>query len=191
MDWKNRIVGEGVQRADWFVANPRNWRIHPEAQQDALAGALDEIGWIQRVIVNKATGCVIDGHMRVALALSKGDETPVPYIEVDLTEDEEALALAIFDPISAMAGTDAEKLNDLIRRMDTQNAGIMDLLAELQTEHGFTHNVNFNAFASPKDNHDLEYRAVLEHLIPDEARRLQELFPTARIIQHANKAKNK
>jgi len=187
MDWKNRIVGEGVQRADWFIANPRNWRIHPQTQQDALAGALEEIGWIQRVIVNKTTGCVIDGHMRVSLALSRGDETPIPYTEVELSDDEEALALSIFDPISAMAGTDAEKLNELIKSVDPQSQAIADLLAQMATEHGFTTHVDFDAFHSPKGNRDLEYRAILEHLTAEQARDVQKAYPDAKISQTVKK----
>ena len=39
--WRNRIIGSGEEAPDQLLANPANWRIHPKAQQDALAGALD------------------------------------------------------------------------------------------------------------------------------------------------------
>ena len=39
--WRNRITGSGEEAPDQLLANPANWRIHPKAQQDALAGALD------------------------------------------------------------------------------------------------------------------------------------------------------
>lgn len=68
--WRSRIVGTGEEAPDQLLANPRNWRIHPKAQQDALAGVLSEVGWVQNVIVNQRTGYVIDGHARVALAIS-------------------------------------------------------------------------------------------------------------------------
>ena len=48
-------------------------RRDPKAPQDALAGALDDVGWIQQVPVNRRTGFVVDGHARVALALSRGE----------------------------------------------------------------------------------------------------------------------
>ena len=43
--WRNRITGSGEEAPDQLLANPANWRIHPKAQQDALAGALDAVGW--------------------------------------------------------------------------------------------------------------------------------------------------
>ena len=78
--------------ASEFLANPLNWRIHPQFQQEAMTGALNEIGWIDEVTVNTRTGRIVDGHLRVTLALRAGDNTPVPYKEVDLSEEEEALS---------------------------------------------------------------------------------------------------
>lgn len=111
--WRNRIVGRGEQPADQFVANPDNYRIHPTAQQEALAAVLERVGWVDEVIVNRTTGNVVNGHLRIMLALQRGDRTPVPYREVELTPAEEALVLASFDPISALAGTDQQKLEEL------------------------------------------------------------------------------
>jgi hypothetical protein len=65
--WQSRIVGEGEESPDRLLANPRNWRIHPQSQQQALARLLDKVGWVQRVIVNQRTGHVVDGHLRVAI----------------------------------------------------------------------------------------------------------------------------
>jgi DNA modification methylase len=50
--WRNRIVGHGEEDPTQLLANPKNWRIHPKAQQDALVGVLNEVGWVQDVIVN-------------------------------------------------------------------------------------------------------------------------------------------
>jgi hypothetical protein len=115
--WRNRIVGEGVEHPEQLLANPRNWRIHPKEQQAALTGMLEEVGWVQRVIVNKRTGFVVDGHMRVEVAISAG-ETEVPVLYVDLTEEEEAKVLATFDPISGMATMDAEKFKELVSEIE-------------------------------------------------------------------------
>ena len=101
--WRNRITASGEEAPDQLLANPANWRIHPKAQQDALAGALDAVGWVQQVLVNRRSGFVVDGHARVALALSRG-EAAVPVLYVDLDADEEALVLATLDPIGAMGG---------------------------------------------------------------------------------------
>src|SRR3972149_2850929 len=86
--WRSRIVGTGEEPPESLLANPRNWRTHPKAQQDALAGVLDEVGWVQDVIVNRRTGYIVDGHLRVSLAISRAEPTiPVKY--VDLSPDEE------------------------------------------------------------------------------------------------------
>jgi len=127
--WRNRIVGEGFEDADQLLANPRNWRVHPKAQQDALEGVLREVGWVQRVIVNQRTGFVLDGHARVAMAISRGEKVPVVY--VDLSPEEEAIILATLDPLSAMAGTDQELLKDLVSNLSVQDSAIKALLETL------------------------------------------------------------
>lgn len=134
--WRNRIVGGGEQPASQFMANPANARIHPKQQQQALIGSLNEIGWIQNVIVNKTTGNVVDGHARIAEALKLGDETPVPYAEVELTEDEEKLALATLDPIASMAAYDKAQLDALLREVNTGDAALQTMLAELAQNNG-------------------------------------------------------
>jgi hypothetical protein len=115
--WRNRIVGEDTCDPSQLLANPYNWRIHPHEQELALRGILDEVGWVQRVIVNKRTGHVVDGHLRVATAISKG-ETAVPVLYVDLTEDEEKKVLLTIDPVGAMAVMDADKFKELLAEVE-------------------------------------------------------------------------
>lgn len=126
-NWKNRIVGHASEDPEQLLANPNNFRIHSGLQQKAMVGALDEIGWIQEVIVNRATGNVIDGHMRIVLAISAGQKVPVKY--VDLTEDEELKALRTFDPLGAMAYTDREKLAEIEQRLKFGNEDLRAALA--------------------------------------------------------------
>jgi len=128
--WRNRITGSGEEAPDQLLANPANWRIHPKAQQDALTGALDAVGWVQQILVNRRSGFVVDGHARVALAISRGEAT-VPVLYVDLEPEEEALILATLDPISAMAGRDDEKLRALLADITVDDAGLRALLAGL------------------------------------------------------------
>lgn len=131
--WKNRIIGHGEESPDQLAANPRNWRIHPASQQAALKGALEEIGWIQEVIVNQRTGYVVDGHARVALAMRHNQQSiPVKYI--DLTDEEEGLALATFDPISALAVQDTKQLESLVRDITTEDEDLQQLLSEILGE---------------------------------------------------------
>jgi DNA modification methylase len=111
--WRSRIVGHDSVPPSELTANPRNWRKHPKAQQQALADVLDRVGWVQDVIVNQRTGLLVDGHARLELALRRGEES-VPVVYVDLEPDEEALVLATLDPLSAMAEADDEALRALM-----------------------------------------------------------------------------
>lgn len=124
---RSRIVGEGDEAPDQLMANPLNWRTHPKAQVDALEGLLKQVGWVQRVIVNKRTGHVVDGHARVELALRRS-EPRVPVLYVDLSEEEERLVLAALDPIGGLAGADADKLAELLAGIQTDDAGLLAML---------------------------------------------------------------
>lgn len=132
---KTRIVGEGTEQPDQLLANPFNYRRHPKEQLDALEGALQEIGWIQRVIVNQQTGHLVDGHARVELAIRRG-ESEVPVIYVDLTEQEERVALATIDPIAGLAYHDEETLAGLLEGLDVENESLADFLAEMNPDKG-------------------------------------------------------
>lgn len=128
--WANRIVGEGEADPQELTANPLNFRTHGLDQQRALSGAIERLGWIQRVIVNQRTGRIVDGHLRAQLALKAGQRVPVIY--VDLDDDEERIALATLDPIAAMAGQDDEQLARLLEGIDGGNLHLDNLLASLR-----------------------------------------------------------
>lgn len=135
MEIKDRIIERGVVDPKKLVPNPKNWRTHSDRQRAALEGVMEEIGFIQQVIVNRRTGHIVDGHLRVKTAIENGmKEVPVGW--VDLTEEEEALALATFDPLGALAGTDAEILDSLLRGVDTENKAVAGLLAETAKQAG-------------------------------------------------------
>ena len=130
MAWESRIIGHGEAAPADLVGNPRNWRTHPQAQRDALAGVLDEVGWVQDVIVNKRTGYLVDGHARVAVAAQRG-EASVPVVYVDLSEDEERLILATLDPLSAMAEADDDALADLLAAVTAEDGALSSMLEAL------------------------------------------------------------
>lgn len=127
--FKNRIIGYGTKPADQFQANPQNYRKHPQRQRDAVSASLRSIGWIATVIENRQTGNLIDGHERVWQALPNNED--VPYLEVDLTPDEERLALAVFDPITNMAEIDPTIFDDLLHDINTDEPALQALLDEL------------------------------------------------------------
>ena len=132
---RNRIIGSGVEQVDQLLANPLNFRLHPDNQQQSLAGAIDDIGFIRSVTVNKRTGRVIDGHLRVTLALRSGvQELPVEY--VDLDEAEEAQALLSLDPIAALAASDKEKLDELMRQVRSDDERVQAMISEIAEHNG-------------------------------------------------------
>lgn len=139
--WRNRIVSHGEERPDQLLANPRNWRIHPKHQQQALEGVLSEVGWIQDVIVNKRTGFVLDGHLRVGLAIST-NQPAVPVKYVDLDEDEETLVLATFDPLAALAVADREQQVALLNEVTTEDTAVQELLAMLVAHSPYEPNLD-------------------------------------------------
>jgi len=134
-EWKNRIVGHGEEAPDQLLANPHNWRIHPGFQQEALAAVLDEVGWVQEVIVNRTTGHLVDGHLRVQLAMRRDEKTiPVKYVE--LSEAEEQMILAMLDPIGAMAAADREKLEELLSIVQSSNEQVQQMLERTAVKEG-------------------------------------------------------
>lgn len=130
--WKNRIVGEALIPATELKGNPKNWRTHGKDQRKAIDSVLDEIGWVQRVIVNKTTGNIVDGHLRAEQALRRKEKVPVLYVE--LTEEEEMIALATLDPIAALAGSEQKMLDEVINSVNVDNEGLTELLNSLKSE---------------------------------------------------------
>lgn len=133
--FKNRIVGSGDYPLDQIQFNPRNWRVHPLNQQNALKGVLEEVGFVQEVIVNQRTGNLIDGHLRCQLAAREG-ATTIPVKFVDLSEGEEALVLSTLDPIAAMATTDKQKLDELFHNINSDNENVQKMIAEIAEKEG-------------------------------------------------------
>jgi ParB-like chromosome segregation protein Spo0J len=139
--WRLRITGYGTENPQTLIPNSLNCRIHPKHQQDALSGVLDDVGLVQNIIVNKRTGedwpegernvqIVIDGHLRIALAIEHG-ESEIPVTYVDLSQKEESLILATIDPLSALAIVDHDKLGDLLQLVSTDNTSILEMLSDL------------------------------------------------------------
>ncbi|MFZ4431605.1 MAG: hypothetical protein ACOYOQ_00260 [Microthrixaceae bacterium] len=131
--WENRIVGHGEEAPDQLVANPNNWRIHGQFQANALREVLGRVGWVGEVTVNETTGNVVDGHLRVAEAISTGQPT-VPVRYVRLTEEEEAIVLATHDPISALASTDHMMLRQLVEDVQLGTGALSQTVSEILSD---------------------------------------------------------
>jgi DNA modification methylase len=109
--------------------NPRNWRRHPPAQQAALRGALDEIGYADALLARETPDGLelIDGHLR---AETTPDAT-VPVLVLDVDEAEADKLLATLDPLSALAETDQGALNKLLDGVETDSEALRSLLDDL------------------------------------------------------------
>lgn len=136
---QSRIVSAKKINPRELVANDKNWRTHPPKQRRLMGDVLGELGFLQHVVVNKTTGRIIDGHMRVELAIEAGAKT-VPVAFVELTEAEELKALATFDPIGDLAGIDRDQLNAVLSICETESEELQsffDKLAEVPERFDF------------------------------------------------------
>ena len=137
-DWQNRIIGLEQMPAHQLLANPLNARRHPGKQRDALRGSLDTLGWYDAVILNQRTGYLIDGHARVEEQLTRDENAMVPVLIVDMSESEEAQALASHDWITQLAEYDKQTLDDLLRATNSDDEHVQALLSDLAQEQGVT-----------------------------------------------------
>ncbi len=150
MVWKNRIVGTGTTDPKDLDPNELNWRKHPPRQSKALEGNLDTLGWISDIIVNQRTGRMIDGHLRVELALkNKEKEVPVKY--VDLSPEEEEQAILTLDPISAMAEADKTLLTALLSTVQSDDERIKELMNDISQEYKIKKPVQEDDYEPPAE----------------------------------------
>lgn len=134
MTIRDRIVELRRVKARDLRTNPRNWRKHSEKQRAALRGLLEEIGYAGALLARETDDDaleLIDGHLR---AETTPDEL-VPVLVLDVTEKEADMLLATHDPLAAMAETDEEALAALLANLQTDDARVEQLLADLAMEH--------------------------------------------------------
>ena len=115
--------------------NPKNWRTHPVAQQDALRGVLAEVGYAGALLARECDDgglVLIDGHLRAETT----PDMEVPVLVLDVNEAEADKLLATIDPLGAMAEADAGKLDSLLREVDTGSEALQEMLAELAKDNG-------------------------------------------------------
>ncbi|NJK32269.1 MAG: ParB N-terminal domain-containing protein [Deltaproteobacteria bacterium] len=113
-----------------LVPNPMNYRAHSPEQDRTLTALLHQVGWVDDVIVAEESNLILDGHLRVAIALREG-EPVIPVSYVRLSPDEERLALATYDPLTCMSSLDALKVDALLRQIDIEQPDIQTALDSL------------------------------------------------------------
>lgn len=113
-----------------------NWRTHPQAQREALQGVLQDLGIAAALLVYDSPRqgglCVIDGHLRKSLDPAQ----EWPCLMLDLDDDEATYLLATHDPLGAMAEASREALAQVLETVQSGQASVQQLLADLAADAG-------------------------------------------------------
>ncbi|QDU54315.1 ParB N-terminal domain-containing protein [Aeoliella mucimassa] len=113
--------------------NPRNWRIHPAQQQDALRGVLADVGFADAVVARElpdGTLELVDGHLR---AETMGDAL-VPVLVVDLDDQQATKVLLTHDALAEMATVDRTNFTSLMGDVTFEHDSVIAMLEKLEAE---------------------------------------------------------
>jgi len=129
MTMRDRVKELRRVPASELRANPKNWRTHPPAQEAAMRGVLEDIGFADAMIARETPDGLelIDGHLRQEVM---GDQ-PVPVLIVDVTEEEADKMLLTLDPLAAMARPDRDQLLNLLQSVEIENNAVNIMLDAL------------------------------------------------------------
>jgi hypothetical protein len=156
MTMRDRVKELRRVPASELRANPKNWRRHPPAQEAALRGVLEDIGFADAVIARETDNGLelIDGHLRQEVM---GDQV-VPVLVVDVTEEEADKMLLTLDPLAMMAYADQDQLLNLLQSTQFESQAINDMLEGLTT--------NLTMPAAPDDFPEVDNTLETEYCCP-------------------------
>jgi len=126
MKIRDRIKELRRVRGSELLANPKNWRVHPHAQAQALRVLLSEIGYADALIARELSDGqlqLIDGHLRAEITPA----AQVPVLVLDVTEEEADKLLLTLDPLAAMAETDTERIKALLESVRSDDEAVQEL----------------------------------------------------------------
>ena len=127
MKIRDRIKELRRVKASQLRPHPKNWRTHPQGQQDALRGLLAEVGYADALLARElpdGTLELIDGHLRAEIT----PQMEVPVLVLDLDEHEAAKLLALHDPLAGLAESNDDLLADLLEHIETENEAVQAVL---------------------------------------------------------------
>ena len=132
MQIRDRIKELRRVPASELIPNPKNWRTHPIAQQDALKGVLAEVGYADALIARETPDglMLVDGHLRAETT----PDSEVPVLVLDIDEAAADLMLATLAPLAAMAGRDEERLTELLATVSSGNQAVADMLNSMMED---------------------------------------------------------
>ena len=174
MKVRDRIKELRRVRAADLQPNPRNWRTHPAAQQDAMKGILAEVGYADALLTRETPEgglMLIDGHLRAETT----PDQDVPVLVLDVSEAEAAKLLATLDPLAALAGTDSAKLDALLREVETGSEALQQMLDQMAQDAGIVPPVE-DLSEPPTPNLDAKFAIVVNCESEQEQLELLERF---------------
>jgi hypothetical protein len=160
MHIRDRIKELRRVRAAELRPNPRNWRLHPPAQQEALRGLLAEVGYADALLARElpdGTLMLVDGHLRAETT----PDSLVPVLVLDVDEAEADKILLTHDPLAGMATASEERLRALLAEVQTESdavRGLFDSLAKEQAAASWEQAVP----DKPEVNIPQSYQVVVE-----------------------------
>jgi hypothetical protein len=161
MQIRDRIKELRRVRAADLRPNPRNWRTHPAAQQDALRGLLAEVGYADALLVREladGTLLLIDGHLRAETT----PDAVVPVLVLDVDQREADKILLTLDPLAGLATTSHEQLQSLLAEVETESNAVQALLDEIGREYGDADKLATTAADRPEVVVPESYQVVVE-----------------------------
>ena len=123
---RNRITRHVRARAGDLVPHELNPRIHREAQREALAAIIDEVGFARSLLAYALPDGrlkLIDGHLRADLH----PDLEVDVEVLDVTDAEARALLLSLDPLSLLADYDTTVLNQLRQQTSTSSDALDNL----------------------------------------------------------------
>jgi DNA modification methylase len=157
-DYRNRIKALEYVNSSDLTPHPGNWRQHPAAQAEALKGVLNEVGIAGALLAYRSERqggalVVIDGHLRKEAAPQQW-----PVLILDVEDAEADYLLATHDPLAAMATADAGALDALLSSVQSGEAGVQAMLAQLADDAGLYGPVDDPQDAEPQIDRAEELR---------------------------------
>jgi hypothetical protein len=132
---RDRIKELRRVKASELFASPRNWRTHPKAQQDALLGILEDVGYADALLARELPDGsleLVDGHLRAETT----PDQEVPVLVLDIDEDEAKKLLAVLDPMAAMAECNPDALGSILAEIGTESDALQAMLDDLADDNG-------------------------------------------------------
>jgi len=113
--------------------DPLNWRTHGDGQIAALSASLSEIGFVGALLVrpkprSKTRFYVLDGHARLEQFAA---DDPIPCCVIRISDSDARKLLASYDPITGMAGTDRDILDQLLDGIEFQSEELDGMIASV------------------------------------------------------------